>query len=148
MSDFHATVDDLHRKQDTIVHSSNQQVTYLKELDGTVRFNYEAVTNMSASLKRIVTKIQGDFQGFASKMLRNSKHIEAAEIIRQLEFALTQFELNIDELMFALQYVQLDKIPLNLISPSMLSMLKNVSLALPGGYDLIASLRPNNVFFY
>jgi hypothetical protein len=27
-------------------------------------------------------------------------------------------------------------------------MLKNVSLALPGGYDLIASLRPNNVFFY
>jgi hypothetical protein len=51
--------------------------------------------------------------------------------------------------MFALQYVQLGNIPLNLISPSMLrNMLQNVSLVLPGGYDLIFSLRPNNVFMY
>jgi hypothetical protein len=46
----------------------------------------------------------------ALQVLRNSKHIEAAEIIRQLEFALTQLELSIGELMFALQYVQLGKI--------------------------------------
>jgi hypothetical protein len=51
--------------------------------------------------------------------------------------------------MFALQYVQLGKIPLTLISPSMLrDMWQNVSLVLPGGYDLIISLRPNNVFMY
>jgi hypothetical protein len=51
--------------------------------------------------------------------------------------------------MFALQYVQLGKIPLNLISPSMSrDMLKNVTLALPWGYDLIVSLRPNNVFMH
>jgi hypothetical protein len=64
-------------------------------------------------------------------VLRNSKHIEAAEIIRQLEFALIQLELSIDELMFALQYVQMGKIPLNLISPSMLrDILQNVSLVM------------------
>jgi hypothetical protein len=40
----------------------------------------------------------------ALKVLRNTKHIEAVEVIRQLEFALTQLELSIDELMFALQY--------------------------------------------
>jgi hypothetical protein len=51
--------------------------------------------------------------------------------------------------MFALQNVQLGKIPLNLISPSMLrNMLKNVTLLLPGGYDLIVSLRFNNVFMH
>jgi hypothetical protein len=51
--------------------------------------------------------------------------------------------------MFALQYVQLGKIPLNLISPSTLrDMLQNVSLVLQGGYDLIISLHPNNVFMY
>jgi hypothetical protein len=50
--------------------------------------------------------------------------------------------------MFALQYVQLGKIPLNLISPGMLrDMLENVSSVLPG-YDLIVSLRPNNVFMH
>jgi hypothetical protein len=84
----------------------------------------------------------------ALKVLSNSKHIEAAEIIRQLEFAFTQLELSIDELMFALQYVQLGKIPLNLISPNMLrDMLQNVSV-LPRGYDLIVSLRTNNVFMH
>jgi hypothetical protein len=82
-------------------------------------------------------------------VLTNTKHVEAAEIIRQLEFALTQLELSIDELTFALQYVQLGKIPLNLISPSMLrDMLQNVSLVLPGGYDLIISFHPNIVFMY
>jgi uncharacterized protein YoxC len=96
VSDLHTTIDDLHRKQDTIVHSLNQQVTYLKQLDGTVSFNLEAVTNLSSSLKRIVTKVQRDFQGIATKILRNWKHIEAAEIIRQLEFAITELELNID----------------------------------------------------
>jgi hypothetical protein len=35
-------------------------------------------------------------------MLKSSKHIEAAEIIRHLEFALTQLELSIDEQLFAL----------------------------------------------
>jgi hypothetical protein len=85
----------------------------------------------------------------ALKVLINSKHIEAEEIIRQLEFALTQLELSIDELMLALQYLQLGKIPLNIISLSMLrDMLQNVSLVLPGGYELIVSLRPNNVFMH
>jgi hypothetical protein len=92
LSDIHTTIGDLHRKQDTIVHSLKQKVTYLKQLDGTVRFNREAVTNLSSSLKGIVTKVQGDFQWISSKMLRNSKHIEDSEIIRQLQYALTQVE--------------------------------------------------------
>jgi mannitol-specific phosphotransferase system IIBC component len=32
---LHSAVDELHRKQDIIVHSMNQQVTYFKQLDGT-----------------------------------------------------------------------------------------------------------------
>jgi hypothetical protein len=62
VSDLHATVNDLHKKQDIFVHSSNQQVTYLKQLDGTVRFNHEAIANLSATLKGIVTKVEGDLQ--------------------------------------------------------------------------------------
>jgi hypothetical protein len=149
LSDLHATVNDLHKKQDTVVHSTNQQITYLKQLEGNVKFNHKAIANLSATLKGIVTKVQVDLQEIALNLLRNSKHIESTEIIRQLEFALTQLELSIDELMFTLQYLQLGKIPLNLISPIMLrDMLKNVSLVLPEGCDLIVSLRPNNVFMY
>jgi hypothetical protein len=74
LNDLYATVNDLHKKQDTIVHATNQLVTYLKQLDGTVRFNQEAITILSATLKGIVMKAQGDLQEVALRVLRNSKH--------------------------------------------------------------------------
>jgi hypothetical protein len=46
LSGLHTTVDDLHGKKDTIVHSLNQRLTYLKQLDGTVRLNYQALANI------------------------------------------------------------------------------------------------------
>jgi len=80
----------MQRKEDTIAHSLNQQVSYLKQLDGSFRFNYQVLANLSATLKGIVLKVQEEFQEVASKINRNSRHIEAVAIIRQLEFALTQ----------------------------------------------------------
>jgi enhancing lycopene biosynthesis protein 2 len=74
LGDLHTTVDVLQQKEDAIVHSLNQQVTYLKQLDGLVRFNYQAVANMSATLTEIVTKVQEDFQEVASKVSRNRRH--------------------------------------------------------------------------
>ena len=149
LSDLHTTIDVMQRKEDSIVHSLNQQISYLKQLDGSVRFNYQAVANLSATLKGIVLKAQEEFQEVASKLNRNSRHIEAVDVIRQLEFALTQLELSVEELVDALQYVQLGKTPLNLIGPTMLrEMLKNVTLILPEGYELIAGLRSNNVYLY
>jgi hypothetical protein len=53
LNDFHATVNDLHKKQDSIVHAKKQQVTYFKQLDVTVRFNHEAITDMSETLKGV-----------------------------------------------------------------------------------------------
>jgi hypothetical protein len=52
LNDLHATVNDLHKKQDTIVHVTNQQVAYLKQLDGTVRFKHEANTEPVSNFKR------------------------------------------------------------------------------------------------
>jgi len=40
VNDLHATIEVMQRKEDTIVHSLNQPVSYLKQLDGSVRFNY------------------------------------------------------------------------------------------------------------
>ena len=51
LGELHTTVDVLHRKQDEIVHSMNRQVTYFKQLDGTVRFHNQAITNLSTTLK-------------------------------------------------------------------------------------------------
>jgi hypothetical protein len=58
-----------------------------------------------------VLKAQEEFQEVSSKLNRNSRHIEAVAVIRQLEFALIQLELSVEELVDALQYVQLGKSP-------------------------------------
>jgi hypothetical protein len=66
-----------------------------------------------------------------------------------LEFTLTQLETSIYEFVDAMQYVQLGRTPLNLVSPTMLQeLLKNVTLILPEGCELIAGLRPNDVYLY
>jgi uncharacterized protein YoxC len=90
LAELHNAIDVMERKENTIVHSLNQQVTYLKQLDDTVRFNYKAVTNLSTTLKGIALKAQEGFQEVSTRLSRNSQLIEAATVIRQLEFALTQ----------------------------------------------------------
>ena len=113
----------------------NQQVTYLKQLDGNVRFNYQAITNLSDTLKGIISKTQDGFQEVSSRIIRNSRLIEAAAVIRQLEFALTQFENSIDELVDTMQYVHLGRKSLNLVRPTALrELLKNIKVFLPEGY--------------
>jgi hypothetical protein len=73
LEELHSTVDALHRKEEAIVHSLDQQVTYLKQLDGTVRFNFQAVTNLSDALKDVALKAQEGFQDVAAKLAWNNK---------------------------------------------------------------------------
>ena len=75
---------------------------------------------MANTLKGIVSKTQDAFQEVSSRIIRNSRLIEAVAVIRQLEFALTQFEISIDELIDAMQYVHLGRTPLNLVRPTVL----------------------------
>jgi hypothetical protein len=88
-------VDELHRKKD-IVLSMNQQVTYFKQPDGTVRFNHQAIDNLSTALKDIALRMQDKFQEIASKLEWCIQQREAVTAIRESEFALTQLELSID----------------------------------------------------
>ena len=74
---------------------------------------------------------------------------ETATIIREFEFTLTQLELSVDEFMDAMQFVMFGRVPVNLITPVMLQeMLKNVTLVLRYGYELIIGLTQNNVYLY
>ena len=137
------TVDALHRKQGEIVHSMNQQVTYLKQLDRTVTFNHQAIANLSTTLKDIAMRSQETFQEIATKLEWGNLQRETATAIRELEFTLTQLEISIDELISAIQYVMNGRVTVNLINPTILQdMLKNVALVLPEG------LSPNNVYLY
>ena len=144
---MHSTIRDLHKKEDTIVHSLNQQVTYLKKLDGSVKFNFQEIGNLSNTLKDVATKAQEGFQDVATRLAWYNRQREAATAVRQLEFALMKLEISTDELIDALQFVLLGKIPLNLVKPNVLrEMLKNVTMVLPEGREMIARLNLNNMY--
>jgi hypothetical protein len=88
-------------------------------LDETVRNNQQAVTQLSSTLKGYALRVQDTFQEVASKLERGTKQREIADIIRQLEFALTHLEVNVDGLMDALQTVISERVPVRLIPPPM-----------------------------
>jgi hypothetical protein len=69
--------------------------------------------------------------------------------IRQLEFALLRLSQQLDELSNVVQCAISGKPPINFITPTgLLGILKNVFLQLPGGYELIAGIRNQNVHLY
>jgi hypothetical protein len=74
---------------------------------------------------------------------------ETATAIRELEFALARIETRIDERLVALQFSLTGRVPVNLISPTVLQgILGNVSLCLPEGYELAAGTRNYDLTWY
>lgn len=70
-------------------------------------------------------------------------------VIRQLELALLQLVQQIDELLDAIQYMIQSKLPVNFINPTNLhNSLRNASLHLPEGYELIVGTRTENIHLY
>jgi hypothetical protein len=65
------------------------------------------------------------------------------------ELAVLQLTQQLDELMDAIQYIIMGKLPVNLINPITLqNILKNVSLHLSENYELIAGARKENIHLY
>ena len=54
LADLHSTVDALSQKQGEVVHALNHQLTYIKQMDATVRNDHEAISNWSMILKDFV----------------------------------------------------------------------------------------------
>ena len=70
-------------------------------------------------------------------------------IIRELEYALLQLTLQVDELLMAVQYTLSGKFPITIIGPNVLySILRNISLCLPENYELIAGTKFGNIHLY
>ena len=74
---------------------------------------------------------------------------EATTAVRQLEFSLTQLELQINEHLEAFQTLVPGKIPPRLIQFNALQdILKNGTLNIPQGYELIMGTQFNNMPWY
>jgi hypothetical protein len=69
--------------------------------------------------------------------------------IRQLEFDLMQLSQQLDDLSTAIQCIISGKLPVRFIDPATLqNILRNVTLKLPDGYELIVGTKTENIHLY
>ena len=69
--------------------------------------------------------------------------------IRQLEFSLLQLLQQLDNLLAAIKCIILGNLPIKLIDPMTLqNILRNVTLSLPNGYELIGGTKTENIHLY
>jgi len=69
--------------------------------------------------------------------------------ICQLEFSLLQLLQQLDDLLSAIQCIMLGNLPIKLIDPMTLQkILRNVTLSLPNGYELIVGTKTGNIHLY
>jgi hypothetical protein len=149
LADLHATFDTLRLKQGEVIHALNHQLMYFKQMGDTVRIDHDAIANWSYILKDFAKKSQENFQKTATRLEWAVKLQEATTAVRQLQFALTQLELQVNQLLGAFQTLVKGRIPPRLIAFNNLhDMLKNVSLSLPEGYDLVMGTQYNNMPWY
>jgi hypothetical protein len=140
LNTLHETVQELHSRQDIVVHSVQQQLTYFKQLDDNMSLDHKTLVTLSRDLKEFAQKAQEAFQEVVSK---------SADLIKGLEFALPRVELQLDETLTALQFGVHGKIPVNLVPPSILKdILTNVSHSLPDSYELTMGITDDLSWFY
>ena len=149
---LHETLDGLKSATSDIVHSSNSQLTYVKKLDTATGINAMAIANLSSIVKDIVIQSHKNFQqvsqyvSWLNVTLRN--YSELYTVLRQLEFAVLQMIHQTDKLIGAIQCVLQGKLPIRLISPTLQGVLRNVSLQLPEGYELILGTKLDKMYLY
>jgi hypothetical protein len=153
ISQLHNTLEKLQVQNSDIVHSLNNQLTLVKKLSSAIEVSTDAVANLSSIVKDNPVQSHAKFQQVARDLMWFNITIHAQSDlftkIRQLEFALLRSIQQLDELTNAIKHAIQGRLPINFINPTvLLGLLKNVSLHLPGVYELIAGVRSENVHLY
>ena len=153
ITSLHNNFDELQLRQQDIVHSVANQLTYIKKLDTITSVNADAIANLSGIIRDDMIKSHDKFREITRDILWLNMTIYGQSAlfmtIRQLELAVLQLTQQLDELMDAIQSIIMGKLPVNLINPTTLhNILKNVSLHLPENYELIAGARIENIHLY
>ena len=129
------------------------QLTYVKELGTATEDNAEATANLSSIVKDNIIQSHDILQELTRdlKWLNITVYAQSELFtnIWQLEFALLRLIQQMDELFNAIQSAIQGRLSISLITTTiLLNIIKNVSLQLPDGYELIAGIRAENVHLY
>ena len=131
----------------------SNQLIYVKKLGTATEVNAEAIANLSCIVKDNIILSHDKFQKLTRDLMwliiTVYAQSELFTTIRQLEFALLRLLQQLDKLSNAIKSAIQGRLSISLITPTiLLNILKNVSLQLPDGYELIAGIQAENVHLY
>jgi len=150
---LHDLLNELQFQNSDISHFLANQFPYVKELNTAVKIDTEAIANLSNIIKDNMIQSHEKFQQFAGDILWLNIALfgqsELHTVIRQLEFTLFQLVQQIDDLFNITQCATHGRLSIKLVNPTVLqSILRNVTLRLPEGYELIAGTNIENIYLY
>jgi hypothetical protein len=153
MQSLHNTVERLHENREHLAHSVNEQITYLKSLDHSVKFNARSVAILAEKVKGVMLSFQNwtDRADLTLHWINATIYNQTSlfTCIRELEFAILQLQTQIRDIMYGIENTLSGRLSMSLIPPETLfKLLKNVSLQLPDGYTMFAGLRKSNMHLY
>jgi len=153
IQELHSIFDDLQTKNADIVHSLENQLSYVKRLDKMTAINADAIANLSSIVKDNTIQSHDKFQQITRDIMWLNVTIygqsEICMAVTQLEFALLQLTQQVDDLFIAIQCAIQGNLSVKLTDPFTLqNILMNVILQLPDGYKLVLSTKTENIHQY
>jgi len=153
ITQLHDTLNDLQLQNSDITHSLSNQVTYVKNFSTATGINTEAIENLSSIVKDNIVQSHDKFREITRDLMWLNVIVyaqsELFSTIRKLEFVLLRSIQQLDELPNAIQSVIQFSLSISLINPTvLLNILKNVSLQLPSGHELIAGIRAESIHLH
>ena len=150
---LHQALDKLQGEEADIVHSLENQITYIRNLELSSRVNSQAISNLSVVVKDFMVQSHDRFYELTRDIMWLNLTVYSQSrvymAVRQLEFALLQLTQQMDELLAAVQYTLNGKLAVTLVNPTTLqNILRNISLHLPDNYELAAGTQRENVHMY
>ena len=128
-------------------------MTYVKKVAHTTSFNTESIANLSNIDKDSIFQCHDKYQQITRDLfwfnLTFFGQSNTYAAVRQMEFTLLQLTQQLDGIFDAIQLAIPGSLSMKLISPSSLqSILRNVTLYLPEGYELISGTRTEYIHQY
>ena len=153
IQELHSISDDLQTKNADIVHSLENQLSYVKRLGKITAINADAIANLSSIVKDNIIQSHDKFQQITHDIMWLNLTIyglsEIYMAVRQLEFALLQLTQQVDDLFIAIQCVIQGNLSVKLTDPFIFqNILRNVTLQLPDGYKLVHGTKTENIHQY
>jgi hypothetical protein len=151
--ELHSILDDLQNRHSDIVHSLANQLSYVKKVADTTSLNTESIANLSSTVKDSIIESHDKYQQITRDLfwfnLTFFGQPTTYTAVRQMEFTLLQLTQQLEENFDAIQLAISESLSMKLISPSSLQgILRNRTLHLPEGYELIAGTRTEDIHHY